>query len=110
VINRIGKKFSENENLFGILIIFLDITKSIIVLPSFMETNYILKAPKLIDILCDILREKEVPLQVVRLLFRLLWWKVLVFFAGGRECMTLVGYKGLTQGSVLSPILYNIIG
>jgi hypothetical protein len=57
----------------------------------------------LIDILCDILREKEVPLQVVRLLFLLLWRKELVFFAGGRECMTLVGYKGLPQGSVLNP-------
>jgi hypothetical protein len=63
----------------------------------------------LIDILCYILREKEVPLQVVRFLFRLLWRKELVFFAGGRECMTLVGYKGLPQGSVLSPFLYNII-
>jgi hypothetical protein len=30
----------------------------------------------LIDILCDILREKEVPLQVVRFLFRWLWRKV----------------------------------
>jgi hypothetical protein len=75
-----------------------------------METNYILKAPTLIDILCDILREKEVPLQVVRFLIRLLWREVLVFFAGGRECMTLVGYKGLTKGSVLSPFLFNIIG
>jgi hypothetical protein len=33
-----------------------------------------------------------------------------VFFAGCREYMTLVGYKGLPQGSVLSPFLYNIIG
>jgi hypothetical protein len=37
----------------------------------------------LIDILCNILREKEVPLHVVRFLFRLLWRKVLVFFVGG---------------------------
>jgi hypothetical protein len=64
----------------------------------------------LIDILCDILREKEAALQVVRFLFRLLWRKELVFFAGGRECMTLVGYKELPQGLVLSPFLYNIIG
>jgi hypothetical protein len=48
----------------------------------------------LIDILCDIL-------QVVRFLFRLLWRKVLVFFAGGRERMKLVGYKGLPQGTIL---------
>jgi hypothetical protein len=46
----------------------------------------------------------------VRFLFRLLWRKVLVFFAGARDCMSLVGYKGLPQGSVLSPFLYNIIG
>jgi hypothetical protein len=59
----------------------------------------------LIDILCDNLREKYVPLQVVRFLFRLLWRKVLVFFAGGRGFMTLVGYKGLPQGLVLSPFL-----
>jgi hypothetical protein len=62
----------------------------------------------LIDILCDI--EKEVTLQVMIFLFRSLWRKVSVFFAGGREYMTLVGYKGLSQGSVLSPFLYNIIG
>jgi hypothetical protein len=43
----------------------------------------------LIDILCDIPREKEEHLQVVRFLFRLLWRKELVFFAGSRECMTL---------------------
>jgi hypothetical protein len=33
-----------------------------------------------------------------------------VFSAGGWEYMTLVGYKGLSQGSVLSPFLYNVIG
>jgi hypothetical protein len=59
---------------------------------------------------CDILRVKEVPLQVLRFLFRLLWRKKLVFFAGGRECMTFVGYKDLPQGSVLSSSPYNIIG
>jgi hypothetical protein len=59
----------------------------------------------LIDILCDILREKEVPMQVVRFLFRLLWRMELGFFAGGRECMTLAGYKGLPQGSVLTTFL-----
>jgi hypothetical protein len=48
-----------------------------------------------IDILSDILREKEEHLQVVRFLFRLLWRKELVFFAGGQEFMTLVGYKVL---------------
>jgi hypothetical protein len=47
-----------------------------------------------------------VTLQVVRFLFRSLWRKELVIFGGGRECMKLIGYKGLPQG----PILYNIIG
>jgi hypothetical protein len=61
----------------------------------------------LIDILCDILREKEELLQVVRFLFRLLWRKELEFFAGGRTFLRLVGYKSLSQGSVLSPCLYN---
>jgi hypothetical protein len=42
----------------------------------------------------------------VRGLFRLLWRKELVFIADGRECMSLVGYKG----AVLSLFLYNIIG
>jgi hypothetical protein len=43
-------------------------------------------------------------------LARLLWRKVLVFFASGREYMTLVGYKGLPQRLILSPFLYNVIG
>jgi hypothetical protein len=33
-----------------------------------------------------------------------------VFFAGGREYLTLVAYKGVPQGSVLSSFLYNVIG
>jgi hypothetical protein len=56
----------------------------------------------LIDILCNILIDKELPSMIVRFLARLLWQNVLVFFAGGREYMTLVGYKGLPQGSILS--------
>jgi hypothetical protein len=32
-----------------------------------------------------------------------------MFYAGGREYMTLVGHKGLSQGLVL-PFLYNVIG
>jgi hypothetical protein len=58
-----------------------------------------------IDILCNVLIDKELPPKIVRFLARLLWRKVLVFFADGREYMRLVGYKGLPQGSVLSPFL-----
>jgi hypothetical protein len=64
----------------------------------------------LIDILCNIFIEKELPSGIVRFLARLLSRKVLVFFAGGRKYMTLVGYKGLPQGLVLSPFLNNFIG
>jgi hypothetical protein len=62
------------------------------------------------DILCNIMMDRELPSRIVRFLARLLWRKVLVFFAGGQEYMTMVGYKGLPQRSVLSPFLYNIIG
>jgi hypothetical protein len=42
----------------------------------------------LVEILCDILKEKEVRLQVVRYVFRLLWRNELVLHAGSRKCMT----------------------
>jgi hypothetical protein len=32
-----------------------------------------------------------------------------VFYVGGVECKTRIGYKGLPQGSVLSPLLYNLL-
>jgi Reverse transcriptase (RNA-dependent DNA polymerase) len=64
----------------------------------------------LIDILCNILMDRELPSRIVMLLDRLLWRKLLVFFAGGREYMTLIGYNGLPQGSVLSSFVYNVIG
>jgi hypothetical protein len=64
----------------------------------------------LIDTLCNLLIDKVLPSKIIRFLARILCRKVFVFFAGGREYMTLVGYKGLPQGSVLSPFLYNIIG
>jgi hypothetical protein len=54
--------------------------------------------------------EKELPLGIVRFMWSLLWCKTLVFCVGGTECMTLTGYKGLPQGSVLSPFLYNLLG
>jgi hypothetical protein len=40
----------------------------------------------------------------------LLWFKTLVFSVGSAECMTLTGYKGLPQDSVLNPFLYNLLG
>jgi hypothetical protein len=35
--------------------------------------------------------------------------KRLVFYVGGIEYMSRTGYKGLPQGSVLSPFLYSLI-
>jgi hypothetical protein len=39
----------------------------------------------LIDILCNILIDKELPSKIVTFLDQLLWREVLVFFAGGWE-------------------------
>jgi Reverse transcriptase (RNA-dependent DNA polymerase) len=64
----------------------------------------------LIDILCGILCDIETPKGTVRFLWNLLKHKVLVFHAENEEKLTLTGYKGLPQGSVLSPFLYNILG
>jgi hypothetical protein len=64
----------------------------------------------LIDVLCRVMLDKELPVGLVRFLRNLLWCKALVFYVGGVECMTLSGYKGLPQGSVLNPLLYNLLG
>jgi hypothetical protein len=39
-----------------------------------------------------------------------MWCETLVFYVEGADCMTLNGYKGLPQGSVLSLFLYNLLG
>jgi hypothetical protein len=49
----------------------------------------------LIDVVCGGILEKELPQGI-------LCW--------GVECMTLTGYKGMTQVSVFSPFLYNLLG
>jgi hypothetical protein len=63
-----------------------------------------------IDVLCSVMLDTELPVRVVRFLRNLLWCKTLVFYVGGVECMTLTSYKGLPQGSVLNPLLYNLLG
>jgi hypothetical protein len=47
---------------------------------------------------------------MIRLLWNLLKKKKLVFYVGGIEYMSRTGYKGLPQGSVLSPFLYSLLG
>jgi hypothetical protein len=57
----------------------------------------------LIDVLCSVMLEKELPLGIVQFMWSLLWCKTLVFCVGSAECITLTGYRGLQQGSVLIP-------
>jgi len=64
----------------------------------------------LIDLLCQIMIEKKWPDKVVRLLWNLLWKKELHFYVGNVKQISRTGYKGLPQGSVLSPFLYNLLG
>jgi hypothetical protein len=64
----------------------------------------------LIDVLCGVMLEKELPLGIVRFMLSLLWCKTLVFCVGGDECVILTGYKGLPQGSVLSLFLNKLLG
>jgi hypothetical protein len=59
--------------------------------------------------LCEV--ERELPIHIIRLLWNLLKKKKLVFYVDGvDEYMPRTGYKGLPQGSVLSPFLYSILG
>jgi hypothetical protein len=54
--------------------------------------------------------ERELPVHIIRFLWNLLKKKKLVFYVGGIEYMSRTGYKGLTQGLVLSPFLYSLLG
>jgi hypothetical protein len=63
----------------------------------------------IIDILCEVMVERELPIHIIRLLWNLLKKKKLVFYIGGIEYMSRSGYKGLPQGSVLSPFLYSLL-
>jgi hypothetical protein len=54
--------------------------------------------------------ERELPIHMIRLLWNILKKKKLVFYVGGIEYMSRTRYKGLPQGSVLSPLLYSLLG
>jgi hypothetical protein len=64
----------------------------------------------IIDILCEDMVERKLPIHIIRLLWNLLKRKKLVFYVGGIEYMTRTGYKDLPQGSVLNPFLYSLLG
>jgi hypothetical protein len=53
--------------------------------------------------------EKELPLGIVQFMWSM-WCKTLVFCVRGAKCITLSGYKGLRKDSILSPLLYNLLG
>jgi hypothetical protein len=60
--------------------------------------------------LCKVMVERELPIHIIRLLWNLLKKKKLVFYVDGVDYMPRTGYKGLPQGSVLSPFLYSLLG
>jgi hypothetical protein len=65
----------------------------------------------IIDILCEVMVERELEIHIIRLLWNLLKKKKkFVFYVGVIEYMSCTGYKGLPQGSVLSPFLYSLLG
>jgi hypothetical protein len=64
----------------------------------------------LIDVLCGNLCGLQLPLEMVCILWDLLHPRSLIFYHGGEAYTRHVGVKGLSQGSVLSPFLYNVCG
>jgi hypothetical protein len=61
----------------------------------------------LIDILCRELKKEGIPIPLVFLLGDIMWKKHLYFFDGQDVAFMRTSYKGLSQGSVLSPFMYN---
>jgi hypothetical protein len=61
----------------------------------------------LIDILWQELKKEGVPIPLVFLMWDLMWENHLYFFDGEDVAFMCTGYKGLPQGSVLSPFMYN---
>jgi ribonuclease HI len=64
----------------------------------------------LLNVLCENLSGLQLPLEVVRIIWHLLKEKDLHFVFNGDIMETRIGRKGLPQGSVLSPLLYNLLG
>jgi ribonuclease HI len=64
----------------------------------------------LLNILCEKLCGVQLPFKIVRIIWSLLHEKDLVFFHDGVAYTRRIGLKGLPQGSVLSPLLFNLGG
>ena len=61
-----------------------------------------------ISILCDTLLQLGVPCKLVNILWSLMYKRELYFTINGIFKEFRCAYKGLAQGSVLSPLLYNL--
>jgi ribonuclease HI len=61
----------------------------------------------LIDLLCEQLSDSQVPAKLVQVIWSLLCRKDMLFYVDGKQMAASVGYKGLPQGSSLSPFSYS---
>jgi hypothetical protein len=53
------------------------------------------------------MHQAQLPLKIVRVMWNLLWRKEMVFYYEGQPVAESVGFKGLPQGSALSPFSYG---
>lgn len=61
-----------------------------------------------IPILCDILSQLNLPRIFIKMIYLLFCKRNLLFYVNGSEIDRRIGFKGLAQGSTLSPLLFNI--
>jgi Reverse transcriptase (RNA-dependent DNA polymerase) len=61
----------------------------------------------LVDFFCEKMFNAHLPIQLVRVMWNLLWEKRMLFYCDGQVVEKSVGFKGLPQGSTLSPFSYR---
>jgi hypothetical protein len=61
----------------------------------------------LIDILCDKMHQAQLPARIVRVMWNLLWHKDMMFYYENQLVAECVGFRGIPQGSALTPFSYN---
>jgi ribonuclease HI len=61
----------------------------------------------LIDIFCEQMFDAQIPREMVQVFWGLFWRKEMVFHYDNKPVAESVGYKGLPQGSALSPFSYS---
>jgi hypothetical protein len=60
----------------------------------------------LIDIFCDKMHQAQLPARIVRVMLNLLWHKDMVFYYENQPVAECVGFRGIPQGSALTPFSY----